>query len=948
MCTLLDQYATDEAVSIMSTAVKQAASLLNQCHSSVSSNGASFTKKQPGHSDTDSKRGSHSDTDSSALELLVGKQGSHSDTDSSALELLAGKRGSHSDTDSSSLELLAGKRGSHSDTDSSASELLGGSAEAMWSREDRRRSSNLSDLGSSHCSTGSTRSTATTEFSSEFEEYYESFQKHERKLQHTSIKEEVNQPIVQEYAHSLVLDVFQEGIKLASQINPGLQTFNMGLPPDVTKPKARKAPKTNDLPPVSTKPKLQKISRVNFESEPQSIPITPDQISEEVSSKHESPSTISHEPPLSAMSKSPEMSIPAISKSNEPPLPAMSKSPEISIPAIPKSNEPPLPAMSKSPEMSIPAISRSPDLPVLAGSMPQSQVTEPVILKDVTFARPPCASKVCHVRGRQETEATQSSSVQGVWQVQQEKQVQTATEFVSDIFAKVIRESGMENDNEDCHESVNRSQNESQDKSSQNNLNSGNDLDVRNDEDNYDDLVHFTEGILQKAEELSRDILDESIIQAAGTLALQELNRLTGKTEDCQQTNCAEFMACVNGYAQKMLEDIFEEARQVIINQPGCLRDEPDVKTIDQLGCPGEETPVKVEIEDEALDPQAYQYVDGFIHTVMQDAMLIFERDYYPDGRRRFSEHRSIEEGWIEPLERARANSLYFDAEFGMEPCRERSMSALDYEQFKKQSRRRRKSLEDRRRTRTVSVGFRDTTLSDFELQLRKSNPMIPQLDLTDPTEQPAFYPRRASEPVPHFRPFSPSDSVVYNKERAFSNDSTSSRELILDWLNGTREAGPRRRSSTHTRSRTTSISHLDWFAQDLLLEAFNDAFLHMFSDTSGVTIPVAVTTQDNAPHQHMWHNNNNLPVGLDMYADGLVDSIITEAALDYRTLLERCMCDRRSSEASTDYEDTADVPYQMLINVATELADQVMAEAVDVLKQQTTNAHQSTRVSMS
>ncbi|VDI64122.1 Hypothetical predicted protein, partial [Mytilus galloprovincialis] len=112
-----------------------------------------------------------------------------------------------------------------------------------WYLRLRRRSSNLSDVGSrrSSCSTR-----YSSDFSSEFEEYYENFQKREQLLgkQHT-IKEETFHPLVGEFAASLVSSILFEGTTTAANVlqsmSPTMTEFHNNAPLSViNKPKARK------------------------------------------------------------------------------------------------------------------------------------------------------------------------------------------------------------------------------------------------------------------------------------------------------------------------------------------------------------------------------------------------------------------------------------------------------------------------------------------------------------------------------------------------------------------------------------------------------------------------------------------------------------------------------------------------------------------------------------
>ncbi|XP_064639529.1 uncharacterized protein LOC135495054 [Lineus longissimus] len=106
-----------------------------------------------------------------------------------------------------------------------------------WAANFRRRSSNLSDLSSASRRSSSRYS---SDFSSEFEEYYESFQNLERrKIQHTAIQEETGNPVIADFANTLVSSLLQESSKVAAQLDSGVREFEVRHPGfcTITKPK---------------------------------------------------------------------------------------------------------------------------------------------------------------------------------------------------------------------------------------------------------------------------------------------------------------------------------------------------------------------------------------------------------------------------------------------------------------------------------------------------------------------------------------------------------------------------------------------------------------------------------------------------------------------------------------------------------------------------------------
>ena len=97
-----------------------------------------------------------------------------------------------------------------------------------WYANYRRRSSNLSDLSSRRSSydLASRRSSAcsargySSEYSSEFEEYYDNFQQQEQRYKYHTIKEEVGSSTVSDFASSLAASLLRQGAEEASGFTP--------------------------------------------------------------------------------------------------------------------------------------------------------------------------------------------------------------------------------------------------------------------------------------------------------------------------------------------------------------------------------------------------------------------------------------------------------------------------------------------------------------------------------------------------------------------------------------------------------------------------------------------------------------------------------------------------------------------------------------------------------
>ncbi|XP_013400831.1 uncharacterized protein LOC106166730 isoform X2 [Lingula anatina] len=101
--------------------------------------------------------------------------------------------------------------------------------QSLWMNQFRRRSSNLSDI-SSRRSSYSTRQSS--DFSTDFEEYYEGFQQKEMKKRHSTIKEEssTSQPRLSDFATALISQLMEDSWKVVQQSLAGVQAFDSCQP----------------------------------------------------------------------------------------------------------------------------------------------------------------------------------------------------------------------------------------------------------------------------------------------------------------------------------------------------------------------------------------------------------------------------------------------------------------------------------------------------------------------------------------------------------------------------------------------------------------------------------------------------------------------------------------------------------------------------------------------
>ncbi|XP_061171458.1 uncharacterized protein LOC133180985 [Saccostrea echinata] len=114
-----------------------------------------------------------------------------------------------------------------------------------WVSRFRRRSSNLSDIGSRR-SSGSTWHSS--DFSSELEEYYENYQRRDQSIIQKTITEEEGCPVICDFANSLAMSLIQESTAVAAQKSV-VKDFDDSAPEVcIMKPKAYKPETEENLP----------------------------------------------------------------------------------------------------------------------------------------------------------------------------------------------------------------------------------------------------------------------------------------------------------------------------------------------------------------------------------------------------------------------------------------------------------------------------------------------------------------------------------------------------------------------------------------------------------------------------------------------------------------------------------------------------------------------------
>ena len=228
-------------------------------------------------------------------------------------------------------------------------------------------------------------------------------------------------------------------------------------------------------------------------------------------------------------------------------------------------------------------------------------------------------------------------------------------------------------------------------------------------------------------------------------------------------------------------------------------------------------------------DGEILTFANSFISGVLGDAVTSYRNQ-------RREELERFEAMLRRAQERFELDAMYFDAEFSRVWKREE-----------------REEAEARKTKSEAPLPVNANSLQrwgSFDACGNKQRPLPVAEDSADDRDHVAPFllvpgGRRASEPTAARRRGShdvhlPLGASAANNSRLLvrrrsSQVSVSSRELILEWLN--------RNASAHVhapltpqqqRVRTTS-SYLEWFVQDLLVEAFNDAFAQLFGDVTSV-----------------------------------------------------------------------------------------------------------------
>ena len=277
---------------------------------------------------------------------------------------------------------------------------------------------------------------------------------------------------------------------------------------------------------------------------------------------------------------------------------------------------------------------------------------------------------------------------------------------------------------------------------------------------------------------------------------------------------------------------------------------------------------VQVDDEDsdvEDIDLDLFMFVDDFVHGVMDEAL----ESYKAEVR---EEQQQLEEMLQRSRLKVETEARYFHAEFSRQDTSghkiDRRKGSLNYVRGGlAREMMRRRSLDETGRRR--NSGFKDKTLSSFENELRTSHPNIPNFVLSSAG-------RRASEPMTRDDSIDTDFlSVASEKTRASSTESVS-KDYLQGWLENCQNLSER---SSRNRQRASS-SHLDWFAQDLVLDALDDAYVQMFGQdyTTRNKTDMASTSSSSKDEHHDHQTHREIYSSSDSNTDSSSKTVRHEA----------------------------------------------------------------------
>ena len=320
-------------------------------------------------------------------------------------------------------------------------------------------------------------------------------------------------------------------------------------------------------------------------------------------------------------------------------------------------------------------------------------------------------------------------------------------------------------------------------------------------------------------------------------------------------------------------------------------------------------------------------YVDAFVQDVMMDAIDLYHKTYVPYKEEIVVRRSSRSDG-------ESSDSEFFFAEFVQpRPSSSSANCKSNGHCFKMRGGR---SADDARTARRGSLdevaqrrrnsGFKSSLLSDFEMELSRGlSPTV--FDFSECSS--SCKQRRASEPAtaammdPHV------EAMATKRHQSCTSLISSSREMILDWLDHSRISFQNKK-----RHRTTS-SHLDWFAQDLLIDVLSDALTDIF----GPNYP--------AYHKCLQERSNSLTSSSSIHSS-LSHAISSSSVfhvpeplcrfaehLSYNILHSALRETRHTSPSKENFFDAVDVPYSQIEMIADSFSWKIIEEARSIVRLQ-------------
>lgn len=251
-------------------------------------------------------------------------------------------------------------------------------------------------------------------------------------------------------------------------------------------------------------------------------------------------------------------------------------------------------------------------------------------------------------------------------------------------------------------------------------------------------------------------------------------------------------------------------------------------------------------------------------------------------------------------------------------------------------------SLQQRR----GSSGFKDSTLSNFADELLDTSAGVPDSHLFDLRrhsvggERSGLFRRGSAESRTSSLSRHSSTDVLFpacstpdeTPPWALNRGRRSSREVVLELLSSSALTD----TSSHRRRPTSATSHLDWFAQDLLMEAFNDAFIELFGQDYLESIDYQ--------RRQIRHRSRSCSRDKELFefADSFVQNVLQEAiqvlTSEEKTIKRNQRAPSEEEEVGSNYEDALDVPFPMIESYASSLAGNIIDQArKDVVRRQQT-----------